>query len=122
MRAERVYNRRASSRGCESGTNLAPRPPFPFLSEDGLGAGGRSASSKRSRAPISPPAPSARAPAILHPRGRRWLRVGDPAPGGGGAMGAGPDAGVIPARPGSAHWPGPRSSAGRRPPPPACRA
>lgn len=63
-----------------------PRPPspqpFPFLREDGLGAGGESASSKRSRAPIFPP--GARAPSPpRNPRGPRWPRVGTASPEGG---------------------------------------
>lgn len=107
--------------GCTTeGINLAvssweqtsPPHPFPFLSEDGLGAGGESASSKCPRAPISLPARALHRPFTTREAGDgcEWAR---------GARRAGPDAGVGSARPGSAGWPGPSS---RRPPPPALRA
>lgn len=54
-----MCNGRNKPRGFELETYLTPLPnphPFPFLSEDGLGADGESASLKLSRAPVLLPA------------------------------------------------------------------
>ena len=89
VRAGRVYDERNQSRGFEVGTNLVSPPPpaLPFLSKDGLGAGGESASSKRSRAPISLSALALRRPSTTREAddGCEWGR---------GAWRAGLDAGV----------------------------
>lgn len=74
VREGRVCTTEGIHHAVSSWEQTSPLHRFPFLSEDGLGAGGEGASSKRSRAPI---ALRVRAPtASLRPQRPQGLRMG----------------------------------------------